>query len=1383
MKTDATLLPGQEAETGNTTPPVLPLWLKALYTAFMAILVPVYWANYGPTNFLYFCDIALFLTLYGLWKESRFATSMAAVGILVPQLFWCLDFGTQLVRLVSGSAHSGMTAYMFDGDRPLFLRGLSLFHGWLPFLLVFMVSRLGYERRALKAWTGLAWVLCLVAYFWLPPAGATLADPKLPVNVNYVFGFDDAHPQQWMPSGAYLLVWMSALLGLAYVPTHLVLKRLFGRGDSPLTPSRSSEPVITEDKSWKRSFWSLFAVQFQGAFSDNVFKFLVIFVVSRSVSEAVRDQYISIVLATFSLPFILFSMTGGFLADRFPKRAVVIGTKILEIAIMALGTVGLVTLHLPTLLGVVFLMSLHSALFSPSKYSLLPEMLPESRLSWGNGIIGLGTFMAIITGGLTAGILADNLPVEKVWIVGAGLVALAVAGLWCSKGITHRAAANPDKQFRLNFLSEIWSNVRLIRRDRVLFLSVAGIVYFWFLGALFGEPTLLVYSQDILKLDATHIGMLRACLAVGIGIGSAVAGVLSGKKIEYGLVPLGSLGLSVSLGLMALPGLSAVQFGLLLALLGFSGGFYTVPLNALIQHRPDAKDKGSIIAAESWLTSVGIFAASGVFWVLKTLLGLAPTTIFLLGSVATLVATVAALRLVPDSLLRLLLWIVTHTLYRLRIVGRNRIPEEGGALVVCNHTSLADACLLIASTDRHIRFLIDRSMYEKWWIRPFARMLQAIPISSKSRPKELIQALQTSSEWIKAGNVVCIFAEGEITRTGQMLPFRNGLSRIMKSVEAPIVPVHIDNAWGSIFSFEGGRFYSKLPRRIPYPITVSYGESLPPDTDPVHVRQAVQELGTDAWAYRKSRMTTVHRSFVRTARRHPFRMAMTDANSPRRNFFTALVQTLFLARRLKPVWENEEKVGILLPPSVPGALVNYAAMLMGKIPVNLNYTLSEEALASCIRQCNIRKVVSSGKFLSHLNLRLPVETVLLEEITTRPRLWEKISTFLMACFYPVSALEKALGARTPARMDDLATVIFSSGSTGEPKGVMLSHYNVASNVEQIRQVLAFRPDDRLLGILPFFHSFGFTGVLGASALLGVGVAYHANPTEAKTIGELVQEHHVTFLLSTPTFLQLYMRGCTPAQFGSVRFAMVGAEKLPERLASAFEERFGLRPMEAYGCTECAPAVTVNTGDFRATGFRQVGAKRGTIGHPLPGVTVRIVDIETGELQPTGASGMMLVRGPNVMQGYLGQPEKTEAVLQDGWYSTGDIAAVDEDGFVTITDRLSRFSKIGGEMVPHIKIEETLQELAGETEQVFAVTGVPDASKGERLMVLCRLGREKLTHVLEKLASSELPNLWKPRKDQFIQVEQIPLLGTGKTDLRKVREIAARIAQRNQLATA
>jgi acyl-[acyl-carrier-protein]-phospholipid O-acyltransferase/long-chain-fatty-acid--[acyl-carrier-protein] ligase len=649
--------------------------------------------------------------------------------------------------------------------------------------------------------------------------------------------------------------------------------------------------------------------------------------------------------------------------------------------------------------------------------------------------------------------------------------------------------------------------------------------------------------------------------------------------------------------------------------------------------------------------------------------------------------------------------------------------------------------------------------------------MQAIPISSRLRPRDLIHSLRLASEAIRQGDVVCIFAEGQITRIGQLLPFRRGLERIMKGVDAPIVPVNLDGVWGSIFSFDRGRFIWKRPRRFAHPVTVSYGLPLPPTTPAFEVRQAVQELHSEAYRNHKKGMKTLHRTFVASARRHPWRFAMADARVPKLRAGAALTRTLFLGRRLRRAWQGQTMVGILLPPSVAGALVNFAALLSGRIPVNLNYTTSGELIASGARQCEIRTIVTSRAFLEKVKLEVPGEVILLEDIAARPGLGEKLLALLMAWTLPTRLLEAALGAGPSPKLDDLATVIFSSGSTGDPKGVMLTHYNIASNVEQLGQVFALGRKDRILGVLPFFHSFGFTGTLALPLSLGSGVVYHTSPLDAVAIGALVRTYAVTFLLSTPTFLLGYIRRCEPEDFGSLDYALVGAEKLHERVAQAFEDQFGIRPLEAYGCTECAPAVAVNARDYRAPGFRQVGAKRGRIGHPLPGVSVRIVDPETMEPRPVNEPGLMLVRGPNVMKGYLGKPDKSAEVLIDGWYVTGDIAAIDEDGFLTITDRLSRFSKIGGEMVPHLKVEEKLHELAGVTEQVFAVAGVPDEKKGERLVVLHTLPVEQLNMCLEKLPQSGLPNLWLPRADAFFHVPALPYLGTGKLDLRRINEMA------------
>ena len=1156
------------------------------------------------------------------------------------------------------------------------------------------------------------------------------------------------------------------------------------------------------EKSSLRGFWSLIITQFQGAFSDNVLKSLVVFVAffGATMSAAEKNHFGESINALFSLPFILFSMAGGYLADRFSKRSVMLGVKIFELGIMTLVLAGLWTLNRNILLSCVFLMGTHSAFFGPSKYGSLPELLPERRLSWGNGILELGTFMAIILGMTAAGFLSQQLH-GKQWVSGFILMGLAVVGFATCLGITRVPAADPARKFDPNFLAQIWRQVRKMRGDRPLWLALLGNTYFNFLGALV-LLNIFFYGVDVLHVNETQISYLGGALALGIGLGSVSAGYLSGNKIEYGLVPLGALGLTVFSTLLALPHPTLTTSVILLACLGFSGGFFIVPITALLQHKPSRETKGEVQATMNQLSFVGSFLASGAHWLLAQRLQFSPRTIFFAGGVMTAISAVYVLFLLPDALLRFVLWFLTRTVYRIRVAGRENIPAKGGALFVCNHLSLADAMLLLASTDRNVRFMMYKAHYELPWIKPLARILGVIPISSEQRPREMLKSLQTASDAIKNGEVVCIFAEGQITRIGQMMPFRRGFERIMKDVEAPIIPVALDGVWGTIFSFARGRFLWKWPRRLHHPITVNYGKPMPHTSTPFEVRQVVQELLAEAWAHRKKYMKPLHRAFVRTARRHPLRFAMADTQNPKLRFGSVLMRTLFLGRRLKKVWHGQQMVGLLLPPSVPGALANFAALLGGKVPVNLNYTVSEETLASCIRQCGIKTVLTSKTFLEKVKLKIPCETVYLEELAATPGAGEKIMAFFMALFFPVGLLERVLGREKKIQLDDLATVIFSSGSTGEPKGVMLSHYNIGANIEQLEQVFGLGRRDCVLGVLPFFHSFGFTGTLFLPAVAGVSAVYYPNPLDAKTIGPLVRDYSATFLLATPTFLQLYRRGCAAEDFGSLRVVMTGAEKLPDRLAAAFEEHFGIRPLEGYGCTECSPAVAVNTHDFRSAGFRQVGAKRGKIGHPLSGVSVRIVDPDTRTPLPMGQPGLMLVRGPNVMQGYLGKPEKTAEVLishdapnrsdaestshplpsdergaggEGVWYVTGDIAAIDEDGFLQITDRLSRFSKIGGEMVPHIKIEERLHELAGSTEQTFVVAGVPDEKKGERLVVLHKLPDAALQPTLEKLAQTDLPNLWKPRADQFFHVDSFPLLGTGKLDLRKVKELAGQLA--------
>jgi len=1147
--------------------------------------------------------------------------------------------------------------------------------------------------------------------------------------------------------------------------------------DNPSAAAGPS-PAQADAPRSERGFWALILTQFQGAFSDNILRNLLLsMIVGMGLPTGQRESFVSLVTFLFGLPFVLFSMTGGWLADRFSKRQVTIWTKVMEIASMVVATAGLALHQRNLTLAALGLVATQAALFGASKYGLLPELLSAKRLSWGNGVIELGTFLAIIFGTVSGAAMAEHFHGREVY-AGYALLALSCIGLSTSFGIDRVPAAAPAKKLQINFLGDLWRQIGLMRKDRPLLLAVLGNAYFWFLGSLLFS-TIVVYGPDVLHVKQTTTGYLNAAMAIGIGVGSMVAGLLSGNKIEYGLIPLGSIGMTITGFFLGGMHAGVIGSATLLATLGFWAGFFAVPVNALIQHRPAEENKGSIIAAANLLSFVGIELSAGAYFVFTRYIHLDPRGVIVAASFITAAGTVYVLILLPEWFGRLILFFVTHTIYRVKVLGRDNFPEKSGALLVCNHMSFVDAALLIASTDRPIRFVMFKGIYDKKVVKPFAQMMKAIPISSEQRPRDMIRSLRTASDALRDDEIVCIFAEGQITRTGQLLPFRRGLERIIKGIDVPIIPVNLDGVWGSIFSFERGRFLWKMPRRIPYPVTVSIGAHMLPTSSAIEVRHAVQELQADAFAQRKHRMRTLDRSFVRTARRFPFRFMMADGKTPRVSFASALNKTVYIARRLRPVLGDRLMIGLLLPPSVGGALANYALLLLGRIAVNLNYTASSEVIASCAVQCEIDTVITSKAFVERFpKLQIPGRTLFLEDALGSPRFAEKIDALILAWTFPQGLLRRVLGARRIAAqphphspIDELATVIFSSGSTGDPKGVMLSHFNIVANIQQVSQVFMLDRGDKVLGILPFFHSFGFMAALWMPAVNGFGVVYHPNPLDAQVIDELVGKYRVTFLVATPTFLQAYMRRCTPENFGSLQYVLVGAEKLPERIASAFEDTFGIRPLEGYGCTECSPVVTVNSRDFRAPGFRQVGGRRGKIGHPLPGVSVKVVDLDTGQPVPPNTPGMLLVKGPNVMKGYLGQPEKTAEVLHDGWYTTGDVAVMEEDGFLTITDRLSRFSKIGGEMVPHIRIEDKLHEIAGVTEQVFAVTALPDEKKGERIMVVHTLSEEKLAPVLEKLAASDLPALWKPKANQFVHAGALPLLGTGKLDLRGVKHLA------------
>jgi acyl-[acyl-carrier-protein]-phospholipid O-acyltransferase/long-chain-fatty-acid--[acyl-carrier-protein] ligase len=715
---------------------------------------------------------------------------------------------------------------------------------------------------------------------------------------------------------------------------------------------------------------------------------------------------------------------------------------------------------------------------------------------------------------------------------------------------------------------------------------------------------------------------------------------------------------------------------------------------------------------------------------------------------------------------RSVLWILTHTLYRITIIGREHVPARGPALIISNHISMIDGALVGASVNRVVRFLVYGPHFRLPGLHWLLRQLHAIPITAGNR-REIVQAIERARAELVAGHVVCIFVEGAVSRSGNLQPFKRGFERIVEGLDVPVVPIYLDRVWGSIFSYKGGKFFWKMPERLPYPVTVVIGKPLRSTTPASEARLAMLELGAEAMRHRRRKADLLHTEYIRVAKRRWRHPAIADSTGQKLTHGRTLVGAMLFARLLEERTRDQRMVGLLLPASVGGALANIAVLMAGRVPVNLNFTVGREALEAAVAQSGIRTIVTSRTFLAKASLPELPGMVFLEELRQKIGRGAKLAALLRARLLPSFWLRRRLGGDLTS--DALCTVVFSSGSTGVPKGVMITHANILANVDSLAQIFRMNPSDCFIGVLPFFHSFGLTGTLWFPMLQGGRVAYHPNPMDAKTIGELAAEHQARMLISTPTFCMSYLRRCTREQLGHLKYAIVGAEKLRPQLTSAFREQFGVELLEGYGCTEMSPVVSVNLPDIDHLREKQIGTKPGSVGHPIPGVAARIVDQETGEGPVFDREGLLLVKGPNLMTGYLGQPEKTAEVMRDGWYITGDIAKMDEDGFIFITDRLSRFSKIGGEMVPHVKIEEAINDALGES--CSAVTAVPDPARGERIVVFYTRSDVTAETVWEHLSKTELPRLWLPRRENIHHLDTIPTLGTGKVDLRRLRQLA------------
>ena len=712
---------------------------------------------------------------------------------------------------------------------------------------------------------------------------------------------------------------------------------------------------------------------------------------------------------------------------------------------------------------------------------------------------------------------------------------------------------------------------------------------------------------------------------------------------------------------------------------------------------------------------------------------------------------------------------LVRSVYRVCALGVEHLPQ-GGFLLLPNHITWVDAIVLQIACPRPIRYIIDQEFYCKPILQPFVRLVRCIPIDTRHSRS----AVRAATEKIAEGEIVCLFPEGQLERAGTLLRLQRGYELIAHHANAPVVPVWLDRLWGSIFSFQGGRFFTKWPKEIPYRVTVAFGKPLEPKAAEIAtVREELLKLGEFCYSRRPSLDRHLAEACVRGLKRRPFSTAVIDGiDHSELSRAKLLGAAAALSRFLRKKF-SDERMAIVLPASKGSMVANLAVALAGKVPVDLNFTAGRAANEPACESANLRVAISATRFMERVkDFPWPDHVLKLDEMMPQMKR-QIIFWWTLSILLPARLLARLLQIPKKGGHDE-ALLLFTSGSSGEPKGVVLSHRNIAGNVSQFRDLLDAKKDDAILASLPFFHSFGSTVTLWYPLVEGVCIVTYPNPLEVAKNAALVEKYKLTLLLATPTFLRGYLRKAEPDQLRSLRLVITGAEKLPLDLAKAFEERFEQRVFEGYGLTETAPVVSVNLPEPQPTKPDeqvQPSSRLGSVGKMAPGIAAEIREPETDRKLSLHETGMLWLRGPNIFEGYLNDPERTADVLRDGWFKTGDIGRFDEDGFLYIEGRLSRFSKIGGEMVPHEVIEQKiiyLLELSGKDERIIAIVGVTDEAKGEAVVLLSAIDVD-LAQLRDKLRDAGVPNLWIPKRVQ--RVESIPVLASGKLDLKKCQELA------------
>jgi acyl-[acyl-carrier-protein]-phospholipid O-acyltransferase/long-chain-fatty-acid--[acyl-carrier-protein] ligase len=1139
-------------------------------------------------------------------------------------------------------------------------------------------------------------------------------------------------------------------------------------------------------------FLPYLAIVFLNAFVDLGHKIVIQNTIFKTYSGQEQVVLTAIVNGLILLPFILLFSPAGFLADRFAKPRIIRHAALAAVA----ATLAITFCYYQGWFWAAFALTLalavQSAIYSPAKYGYIKELVGQQHLANANGTVQAVTIGGILLGTFVFSMMFETLlagrdiadpgaTMAAIAPVGWSLVALALLEWLISLRLPIEREGDSSQHFdarqylKLRYLR---NNLAVVNAEVAIKLSIIGLATFWAISQVllaafpaFAKETLGVTNTVVIQ------GVL-ACSGIGIAIGSMIAGRASRNYIETGLLPIAALG--ITLGILVLPGLeSTFSMALSFLLVGIMGGMFIVPLNAIIQFKAEESRLGTILAGNNWVQNVamlGALALTATF----ALVGIDSVGLFYILVLVAVIGTGYTVRKLPHSLARIIATAILKRRYKLDVVGFENLPQSGATLLLGNHISWIDWALVQIACPRPVRFVMLRRIYELWYLKPFFKLFGVVPIAS-GQSKESIEKI---NQLLKDGECVCLFPEGAISRNGHLGKFHTGYQRMAEGVEqGVIVPFYLHGLWGSSFSRAEEGLRERRAPATRRDLIVAFGKPLPLSTGADQLKQKVFELSISAWDTYSRNLDPVPLAVLKKTRRQRHRIVAINSTGEKLSGRRFAAATACFAGAIATD-RNQPNIGIMLPASSAAAIATVAVSLKGKVSVQLNYTAGAEAVHSAVESAGVTTVLTSRQFLARLEQRgidpetlLPpeVEKVFLEDVRESLPVWKLALAAVLHTLLPPAWFYRLYGRRVD--IDQPFAILFSSGSESAPKGIVLSHRNVMCNIKQVSDVLNTRVDDVMMSCLPPFHSFGLTVTTLLPLVEGIPMVCHPDPTDSLGVAKAVARYQATLLLGTSTFLSFYSRNrkVHPLMLESLRIVVSGAEKLSERVREEFENKFQRPIYEGYGATETTPVASVNIPDaIDTTDWKvQQGSERGSVGMPLPGTCFRVVDPDTFETLPFGEDGLILISGNQVMLGYLNDPQRTEEVIRDHdglrWYVTGDKGHVTEAGFLVIVDRYSRFAKVAGEMISLTRVEQAVGETLGDNEVELAATAVPDAKRGEKVVLLASGSDITEQAIEEAIAAAELDPLLRPAN--ILLVDEIPKLGSGKLDLSRLKRVA------------